>query len=101
MTLSDKELQEKLQVIGNVVSLGFQIPTNLALSLTQIIVKMLMEIVDVKKDFLVKDLLELLIAVVLKVGTRPDYATHVAISTALHQLLKWSLSLIRDRTTAV
>ena len=60
------------------MSLGFQIPTNLALSLTQIIVKMLIEIVDVKKDFLVKDLLELHMAVILKVGTRPDYASHEA-----------------------
>lgn len=56
---------------------------------------------DVKKDFIVKDLLELLTGVVNKVGSRPDYASHFAISTAMHELLKWSLTLIRDRTTAV
>jgi hypothetical protein len=42
-----------------------------------------------------------LTGVVNKVGSLPDYASHFAISTAMHELLKWSLTLIRDRTTAV
>lgn len=87
-------------MVGNVVALGFQMPVNMALSLTQILVKLLTEVVEPSKDFLVGVVLDLLKDIVSRVGLKGDYSKHAAITLAYHELAKWTLTLIKDRTTA-
>ena len=100
INLQDKQLEQKCQVVGNVVALGFQMPVNMALSLTQVLCKLLTEVIEPSKDFLVSVVLDLLKDIVSRVGSKSDFSEHAAISVAFHELTKWALTLIKDRTTA-
>ena len=54
----DKEIEQKLDVISQVMNLGFSMPPNMALSMHQILVQLLShEIVDIKKDFIIEKII--------------------------------------------
>ena len=65
--LQDKEFEQKLQVIDQVMSLGFTMPVNMALSMHQILVQLLvLERIDISKDFLINKVLHLINKVLLE-----------------------------------
>lgn len=66
--LQDKELEQKLEVINQVMSLGFTMPANMALSMHSILVQLLVaERIDVAKDFLVTKTLQLINKVLIEI----------------------------------
>jgi hypothetical protein len=40
-TLSDKQIEEKVEVIHNIVSLGFSIPKNMALAILHVLIELI------------------------------------------------------------
>ena len=58
--LSDKELEQRLDIVTQVMSLGFTMPTNMALSMYQILVQLLLaERIEASKDFIINKVLQL------------------------------------------
>ena len=63
--LPDKEIEQKLEVISNVMALGFTMPVNMSLSMHQILVQLLLGGADkthidfIAKDFLITKILDL------------------------------------------
>ena len=45
-------MEKRLAEINNIVLLGFKMPTNMAISMFQILVKLVVNIIVVEKDFL-------------------------------------------------
>ena len=77
LNMKDKELEQKLDIVNQVMSLGFAMPANMALSMHQILVQLLItEKIDVAKDFLVTKVLQLISKVLAALRTaKTDLAT--------------------------
>ena len=58
--MADKEIEYKVKEVMTVVELGFRMPENMTISLMQISTSLLTKVVDVSKDFLHLQVLDLL-----------------------------------------
>jgi hypothetical protein len=60
LALSDKDLEGKLKVLGDILEFKFQIPSNIFVSILTMTTKILIHRVPISKDFLVGRLLSIL-----------------------------------------
>ncbi len=63
--LADKEAEQRLTEVTNIVALGFKMPPNMAISLIQILSKLVVDTIPVEKDFLIIKAIDLLQKVTL------------------------------------
>jgi len=103
--MKDKEIEEKLDVVRNVAALGFAMPSNMAISLLQIISQLLSsQKIPPSKDFLVFKALALLAEILSsckKANILKEVLGHEASHFSILELIKWNLFLVKDRSTAV
>lgn len=69
ITLPDKEVEQKLTEVTNIVSLGFKMPPNMAISLIKILVDLLVLVLPIEKDFLLQKSLDLFNKVITQSDT--------------------------------
>lgn len=95
-TLTDKELESTLREVNDVVVLGFSMPANMAVSLFQILTKLLISTVKIEKDFVLLSILGLM----SKVAFSCDQAAfkHRGVEMAALELFKWMLLMVKDRS---
>lgn len=58
--LADKEAEQRLTEVTNIVALGFKMPSNMAISLVQILSILVVDKIPIEKDFLLVKALDLL-----------------------------------------
>ena len=64
--LADKEAEQRLTEVTNIVALGFKMPSNMAISLVQILSILVVDTIPIEKDFLLVKALDLLLKVTLQ-----------------------------------
>ena len=96
--LQDKEFEQKLQVIDQVMSLGFTMPVNMALSMHQILVQLLvLERIDISKDFLINKVLHLINKVLLELKKQKTQIEKQPLAISVLEQIKWTLFVVKDR----
>ena len=99
-TLKDKELEQKLDIVNQVMSLGFSMPPNMALSMHQILVQLLItERIDLTKDFLITKVLGLISKVMTALRLSKTNLDHKPLAITVLEQVKWTLFVIKDRET--
>ena len=81
------------------MSLGFTMPANMALSMHQILVQLLItERIDVTKDFLIIKVLALIGKVLAALKTaKTDLSNSKPLGVTMLEQVKWTLFVIKDR----
>jgi hypothetical protein len=102
--LSDKQIEEKIEVIHNIVSLGFSIPQNMALAIIHVLVELVTDKLPFEKDFILGKALTLLKDVYRQVSCDPkinllDFVKHPSFQESLLNQIKWTLFLIKEKTS--
>lgn len=98
----DKEVEQKLDIISQVMNLGFSMPANMALSMHQILVQLLTnEIVDIKKDFIIEKIVVLIGKVLSELRLKEvRIGDNEMLEVSMLEQIKWTLFVVRDRETA-
>ena len=82
------------------MSLGFDMPANMAISMHQIFVQLLiMERIDLSKDFLIIKVLGLISKVMSELRKRNTTLDNQSLLLSLLEHIKWTLFVIKDRET--
>ena len=103
LRLSDKAIEEKLDVITSVMALGFTMPANMALSMHQILVQLLLggesrsveEIIA--KDFLVKRIVALITKVAAALRKQDVRLNNEVLCDSMLEQVRWTIYIVKDR----
>lgn len=71
MQLTDKQIEEKVEVTHNIVSLGFSIPSTMALAIIHVLVELITDKLAVEKDFIIGKAIKLIKDVYRAIGKDP------------------------------
>ena len=99
--LTDKDIEEKVQVIHNIVSLGFSIPQTMALAILHVLVELVTDKLPLEKDFVIAKALRLIRDVYSAVGRDPkvqpeELFSHPSFQESLLNQIKWTLFLVKE-----
>ena len=99
-SLADKEFEQKLDVITQVMSLGFTMPANMGLSMHQILVQVLVaERIDFSKDFLISKVLDLITKVLGELRKHGTGMENETLLISVLEQIKWTIFVVKDRET--
>jgi hypothetical protein len=99
--LTDKQIEEKLEVVHNIVSLGFSIPLNMALAVVNMLVQLVTDKLALEKDFILMNALKLLTEFYRQISKDPkvdqgDLYKLAGFQEPLVCQFKWTLFLVKE-----
>ena len=101
--LPDKEIEQKLEVVSNVMALGFSMPVNMSLSMHQILVQLLLggaeksHVDFIAKDFLITKILDLSTKVLSELRKNNVRLENEVLQDSMLEQTRWTVYVIKDR----
>ena len=74
--MSDKEIEEKIKVVHDIVSLGFSIPQNMAIAIMSVLVELITDKLKLEKDFVISNALKLIKDMYKNISKDPKINQH-------------------------